>query len=152
MYISDHDPQRALAVWIFDSATPAEWELHFEHLRSLATWSTRTGTRAAVLFINRSFDMPSTELRAQLTELTARPGYDPYVAFVAPNKTMMTVLTLFSWFQKKPRYETRFVSTVEAGLAWLEEKRGGPLPALREMAVKAQHRTSASEDRAMAGG
>jgi hypothetical protein len=150
MYISDHDPQRSLAVWVFDSATPAEWEVHFQHLRELTTWSTRTGQRAAVLFINKSFDMPSTELRAQLTDLTGRPGYDPYVAFVTPNKTMMTVLTLFSWFQKKPRYETRFVSNVEAGLAWLEEKRGGPLNALREMVRQAQHRTEEAVDRATA--
>lgn len=144
MYDFEHDPTNALAVWIFGSATPSEWEAHFGHLRELATWSGKTGRRAAALLINKTFDMPSAELRAKLTEHTVLPGYDPYVAFVAPNKTMMTVLTLFSWFQKKPRYETQFVSSSDAGILWLEERRGERLPELRDMAARVMHRANVS--------
>jgi hypothetical protein len=148
MYISESDPTRSLAVWVFGSATVPEWEHHFEELRDLATWSEKVGRRTAALLINRTFEMPSAELRAKLTELTALPGYDPYVAFVAANRTMMTVLTLFSWFQKRPRYEIQFVSSVDAGLAWLEQKRGEKLPALRTLAKTAQRRAAESGGRA----
>jgi|GEM_PF-5475856 len=148
MYISESDPTRSLAVWVFGSATAPEWEHHFEELREVATWSEKTGCRAAALLINKTFDMPAAELRAKLTEHTALPGYDPYVAFVAANRTMMTVLTLFSWFQKRPRYEIQFVSSVEAGIVWLEHKRGEKLPVLRALAKTAERRAAEGGGRA----
>lgn len=52
------------------------------------------------------------------------------------------MLTLFSWFQKKPQYETKFVSSVEDGILWLEEKRGTKLTALRLMSEDALRRAS----------
>jgi hypothetical protein len=39
-----------------------------------------------------------------------------------------------SWMQKRPRYDTRFVTSVEAGLQYLEETRKMRLPILRGMA------------------
>jgi hypothetical protein len=142
MYVSEHNPTLSLAVWVFDNATPEEWAKHFDDLADLATWSGKNQLRAAALMIPKTFEVPGPELRTRLTELTSRPGYDPYVAFVAPNKALQTVLTLFSWFQKKPQYETKFVSSVEDGILWLEEKRGTKLTALRLMSEDALRRAS----------
>lgn len=133
MYIYDHNPNLSLAAWYFDKMTQADWLLHFKHLEDISTWSAKTGIRPAALMIPKGFDMPPTDLRTRLTELTSKPGYDPYVAFVAPNKAVQTVLTLFSWFQRKPQYETTFVASPAAGLEWLEQKRGSKLPVLQTM-------------------
>ncbi|MBX5480737.1 MAG: hypothetical protein IRZ16_02640 [Myxococcaceae bacterium] len=133
MYFYDHNQPMGLAVWLFDKMTDADWDLHFKHLEDMATWSEKSGVRPAVLLIPKGFDMPPTERRTRLTELTNQPGYDPYVAFVAPNKAIQTVLTLFSWFQKKPKYDTSFVASAADGIAWLEKMRGAKLPMLQVM-------------------
>jgi len=133
MYAFENDPVRSLAVWCFDKATNADWDTHFAHLRDLATWSGKTGLRPAALLIPGGFDVPDTEHRTELTQLTALPGYDPFVAFVAPNKAVKTVLQLFALFQRNPKYEMRYVASVAEGIAWLEGKRGAALPELGEM-------------------
>jgi len=143
MYLSEHDPVESLAVWYFSACNRAEWEQHFAHLRDLAQWSARTGKRAAVILIPAGFEVPDTDMRIKLTELTQAPGYDPQIAFVAPNKAAQAVLTMFSWFQRQPRYETKYVSNVDDGITWLEGRRGAPLPKLAEMAERVLERANA---------
>jgi len=132
MYIHRHDVPEAVAVWLFDRPTVEEWELHFEHLRELATWSDRTGKRACAMILNHHFERPDAVRRAELAKCTEAPGYDPFVAFVAPNAAMRAVLTMFTWVQKTPKYELDFVATSRDGVTWLEEKRGARLEKLRE--------------------
>ena len=134
MYYFEHDPNQSLAIWYFHKPVAADWTLHFEHLRALTRYSATTGKRCAALMITRSFDMPDADQRTTLTQITGSPGYDPLVAFVAPNTMLKTLLNLFSWFQKKPAYTMEFVDSISSGLAWLEAQRGTPLPRLREMA------------------
>ena len=133
MYVHAHDPVRGLAVWYFRRPTIAEWTEHFGHLEEVASWSRRIGKRAACVMIPASFDLPDAKRRAELAKYTELPGYDPYVAFVAPNAAVQGALTVMSWLQKKPQYETKFVTSVEAARAWLEEQRGERLEALGRM-------------------
>lgn len=132
MYIHRHDAHEGVAVWLFDRTTVEEWELHFEHLRELATWSNRTGKRACTMILNRHFERPDAVRRAELAKCTEAPGYDPYVAFVAPNAAMRAVLTMFTWVQKAPKYELDFFATSRDGATWLEAKRGARLERLHE--------------------
>ena len=131
MYIHRHDAHEGVAVWLFDRTTVEEWELHFEHLRELATCSDRTGKRACAMILARHFERPDPKRRAELAKCTEAPGYDPYVAFVAPNAAMRAVLTMFTWVQKTPKYELDFFPTSREGAAWLEDKRGARLEHLR---------------------
>ncbi|HWL87303.1 MAG TPA: hypothetical protein VNO21_15975 [Polyangiaceae bacterium] len=132
MYIYRHDTREAIAVWVFDRTTIEEWELHFEHLRDLATWSGQTGKRAAALLLATNFERPDPKRRAELARCTEAPGYDPYVAFIAPNAALRAVLTMFRWVQKTPKYELDFFATSRDGATWLEDKRGERLHRLRE--------------------
>ncbi|AKF08270.1 hypothetical protein [Sandaracinus amylolyticus] len=133
MYVHAHDPVRGLAVWYFRDATDEDWAQHFAHLDEIATWSRTTGKRAACVLVVGRFDVPDAKRRAELAWHTEQPGYDPYVAFIAPNAAVRGALTVMSWLQKKPRFESGFVSSPEEAQAWLEERRGEPLPALGRM-------------------
>lgn len=133
MYLHAHDPVRGLAVWYFHKMVPSDWDEHFAHLSEIATWSRRIGKRAACVMIPASFELPDAKRRAELARCTGLPGYDPYVAFVAPNAAVQGALTVMAWLQKKPQYETKFVSSVDAARVWLEERRGERLDALGQM-------------------
>lgn len=133
MYLHRNDAQESLAVWVFADATPAEWDLHFEHLRHVATWSAKTGKRTAALLVSRGEKGLDARRRAELVRLTEAPGYDPYVAFVTLNVPLRAALTMFGWIQKAPRYEMSIFSRSNDAFAWLEKKRESSLPTLATM-------------------
>lgn len=132
MYLHHHDEPTSCAIWIFHNPIAADWEAHFDHLRTLATWSGKTGKRAATILIAPTVDRPDAKQRTQLSRLTEAPGYDPYVAFVTPSAALRAVLTMFGWVQKAPRYEMNFFGSSDAGVRWLEDKRGERLGSLQE--------------------
>lgn len=138
MYLYKHSEQESLAVWVFAEASGEEWDLHFEHLRQVATWSTKTGKRAATMIISRGEKGLNARRRAELVRLTEAPGYDPYVAFVTLNVPLRAALTMFGWIQKAPRYEMNIFSRSDDAFAWLEKKRGTSLPSLAEMLAEAR--------------
>ncbi|UJR79131.1 hypothetical protein [Sandaracinus amylolyticus] len=133
MYVHAHDPVRGLAVWYFGEMSDEDWAQHFAHLDELATWSRTIGKRAACVVILGRFELPDAKRRAALAERTEQPGYDPYVAFVAPNAAALGALTVMRWLQKKPQYESGFVSSPDEARAWLEQRRGERLAALGRM-------------------
>ena len=133
MYVHRHDANDALAIWVFQNSTPEEWDEHFAHLRDVATWSNKTGRRGATMLVARDFSRPDSKRRAELARLTEAMGYDPYVAFVSPSAALRTVLTMFGWVQKAPRYEMDFFGSSDAALRWLEKKRGASLSKLQAM-------------------
>jgi hypothetical protein len=126
MYCHRHDANEGLAVWAMGAASQAEWELHFTHLREVATWSRRLGKRAACMLLSlKDFDRPDARTRQELAKLTELPGYDPFVAFVSPNTAVRATLTMFKWVQKTPQYEMDFFATSGEAIQWLARKRGG---------------------------
>jgi hypothetical protein len=152
MYIHRHDESQALAVWFFDSVSGAEWDQHFEHLRQVATWTGKTGKRACcLLVVGKSFERPDAMRRASLTALTEAPGYNPYVAFVSPNTALRAILTMFSWFQKAPKYEMEFFATAAEGTKWLDQNRGGGIGRLTSM-LREVESEMAGPNRASAAG
>lgn len=134
MYSFAHDEANSLAVWVVDRLDADEWQLHFEHLRSLAQWSTRTKRRAAVVLVpGNAFDRPNALIRAELARLSGAVGYDPFLAIVTPNVAARGLLTMLQWVQRRPRWELEAFGDVASALYWLERRRGQPLPGLRIM-------------------
>jgi hypothetical protein len=134
MYSFAHDEANALAVWVVDHLDAEEWQLHFDHLRELAQWSTRTKRRAAVVLVpGNAFDRPNALIRAELARLSEVAGDDPFLALVTPNVAARGLLTMIQWVQRRPRWELEDFGDASAALYWLERRRGAPLPALRIM-------------------
>jgi hypothetical protein len=124
MYLHRHDADDALAIWALHESTPQDWDEHFHHIRDVATWSGKTGKRANVILVARDFSRPDAKRRAELARLTEAPGYNPHVAFVSPSAALRTVLTMFGWVQKAPKYEMDFFGSSAAAANWLEKRRG----------------------------
>jgi hypothetical protein len=144
VYLHRHDNREALAIWAFlGGVTGAEWDQHFAHLRDIATWSTKTGRRAACVLLAPDFDPPDAKRRRELATLTDAAGYDPFVAFVSPNAAIRAVLTVFKWVQKTPKYEMDFFPDTKEAVHWLGTKRGGPLDRLDRLVMEVEAELSA---------
>lgn len=148
MYLHRHDAKDARAIWIFEQSTPEEWDSHFEHLRELTTWSAKAGKRATAILVARDFARPDAKRRAELARLTEANGYDPHVAFVSPSAALRTVLTMFGWVQKAPKYEMDFFGTCAAATQWLDKKRPGDSTKLQSMLadITAEYKTKSGKD------
>ncbi|AKU95549.1 hypothetical protein AKJ09_02213 [Labilithrix luteola] len=148
MYLHRHDAEDARAVWVFEQSSPEEWDAHFEHLRDLATWSGKTGKRATAILIARDFSRPDSKRRAELARLTEAPGYNPHVAFVSPSAALRTVLTMFGWVQKAPKYEMDFFGTSTSATQWLDKRRPGDSKKLHAMLadITTEYKTKTGKD------
>lgn len=133
MYFHRHNETEGLAVWYFYHQTVTDFDVSLEHARTLATWHAKIGKRAAVVLFPGDFKRPDAQRRAELIRVTESPGYNPYIAFVAPNAVVRTLLSMFGWLQKSPKYEMNFVGSAEQGVAWLESQRGTKLDLLSKM-------------------
>jgi hypothetical protein len=142
MYLHRRDEVGKLAVWLFDKASPQEWDTHFEHLEQIAAWPQGRGDRAATVLIAASFDRPNAKQRAELARVTEAPGFDCYVAFVTPNLALRSVLTMLGWVHKAPKYEIGFFANTDEALIWLHGRRNDVRIRLEAMvdAVLEEHR------------
>jgi len=131
MYIGKHDDERGLAIWRFvGSVSPEEWRQHIADIDRVAQWN--LDTRPSVLLEIIGFT-PNAAQRAEIAEHSAAPGYCPYLAFVSTNALLRGALQSIRWMQAKKHYEEAFFSNTDAGIRWLEEKRGSSLDALRTL-------------------
>jgi hypothetical protein len=144
VYLHRHDSKEALAIWAMaGQVTGAEWDQHFTHLRDVATWSTKTGKRAACVLLAVDFAHPDAKRRRDLALLTDAPGYDPFVAFVSANAAVRAVLTVFKWVQRAPKYEMDFFPNTKEAVRWLKTQRGGQLTAIDRMVREVEAELSA---------
>lgn len=140
MYAAEHDPQHAVAVWrMAGPISDAEWAEHRRDMMRIATWPATP--RPAVLLEVRDF-APTARQRADLAELSARPGYQPLLVLVSSNALLRGALQAIHWLQRKSvTYEMEVTADVEGALRWLEHRRGEPLSSLRAMARPLPHAT-----------
>lgn len=132
MYAAQHDLQHAVAVWRMSGPlSAAEWAQHCGDMERMARWP--SAPRPAVLLEVSGF-VPTARQRAELAELSARPGYRPYVAMVTSNALLRGALQAIHWLQRRAAYEMEITGDLESALRWLEHRRGEPLPVLRAMA------------------
>jgi hypothetical protein len=136
MYASAVDEKSSVMVWYPSDPTPAEWDAHFADVETCIGWSRRTGVRPAVLLLANEFARPDAKLRMRLAAITGHVDYDPYIAFVNSNAMLRGLLTVLGWMHTKPSYEIEYLASEEAGIAWLEQKRGMPLPQLRQLVAE----------------
>jgi len=135
MYLSRAEWDLGVAVWWSTGVVSDEdWEHAFEDMRQLAIHSPRLAFRPAVLMYLDT-DRPNAVRRKQLAELADHPKYNPYIACVTTDPQLRGVQVAMRWAGAHPGYEKELFDTVEQGLSWLEQKRGGRLPALRLMAA-----------------
>ena len=133
MYVSATDERNGLAVWYPSQPTPTEWEKHFEDVEKIVGWSRKLGYRPGVILLANDFARPDAKNRMRLAEITGKPDYDPYLAFVSSNAMLRGLLTMLSWMHAKPSYDIEYLPDEDAGCTWIERRRPGVTPALRTL-------------------
>lgn len=133
-YVSRTDTTDACVLWDFraTSILSRDWERHLEDMRAVALSSERTTVRPAVmLFVPERWAMPDADQRTKLAQASGHPGYNPFLAIVTRNPLARGVLRVLTWLNENPRYDAQVFAEASDALAWLEGKRGQPLPTLR---------------------
>ncbi|MFO0685664.1 MAG: hypothetical protein U0234_26620 [Sandaracinus sp.] len=131
MYSAEHDSEHAVALWrIAGPLSADEWARHRRDMARIASWPATP--RPAVILMVRDF-APTARQRAELADLSAHPGYRPYLVLVSSNALLRGALQAIRWLQRRTAYEMEIVADLETATAWLERRRGEPLPALRAM-------------------
>ncbi|WP_394828849.1 hypothetical protein [Pendulispora albinea] len=150
MYISRAEWEQGLAVWwSWGVVSDEDWEHAFNDMRALVVHAVRLPFRCAVL-LYLDTDRPDAVRRKQLAELADHPNYNPYIACVTRDPHLRGAQVAMRWVGRHPTYEKNLFDTVDQGIAWLEEKRGTALPALRLMATNVR-RIAKQMDAASAG-
>ena len=133
MYFCEHNEARALGVWMFrgGDTTPAEWEAHLSDVETVSRWHARTKLRPAIVIVLlEGAGRPDAVTRQKLAQATEQPGYNPYLAFVSSSTLVRGTLTAMRWLQKTPHYELEIFADSPEAIAYLERRRGQPLPEL----------------------
>jgi hypothetical protein len=151
MYISAVDERNGLAVWLPSDPTAAEWEEHFADVEKIVGWSKKLGFRPGVVLLANAFARPDARNRKRLAEITGRPDYDPYLAFVSSNAMLRGLLTMLGWMHAKPSYEIDYLADEASGCAWIESRRPGTTPALRSLIAGVRIRAGRAAPRAASG-
>ncbi|WP_394830305.1 hypothetical protein LVJ94_27735 [Pendulispora rubella] len=132
MYIARSDWQHGVAVWWYAGVvSDEEWEETFAHRRELCARSQGMPFRPSVLLVTGTEPMPNALRRRQLCEVQDHPHYNPYIACVNRDPRQPGITTALRWVRGRPNWDESTFLTIDQGIAWLEEKRGGRLPALR---------------------
>ena len=135
MYLSRSRWELGVAVWwVTGFQTDEDWEQEFADMRALMERSPSMPYRPAVL-LYLDCNRPNATRRKQLAEMSALPAYNPYLACITTDPELRGAQVAMRWVGLQPACEKAVFDTVDEGLAWLEEKRGTPLPALRVLAT-----------------
>jgi hypothetical protein len=151
MYFSAVDERNGLAVWWPSEPTAGEWEHHFADVEKIVGWSKKLGFRPGVLLLANEFARPDARNRKRLAEITGRPDYDPYLAFVSSNVMLRGLLTMLGWMHAKPSYDIDYLPDEDSGCAWIESRRPGTTPALRILIADVRIRASRAMPKAASG-
>jgi len=142
MYLSRCRWEFGIAVWwVSGFQTDEEWEQEFADMRELMAHSPKLPFRPAVL-LYLDCNRPNAMRRKQLAEMSALPAYNPYLAIVTTDPELRGAQVAMRWIGPPPQCEKMVFETTEEAFAWLEEKRGRPLSALRIMAMTVERTIS----------
>ena len=139
MYRSVSDAREALAVWSFEGRpSKEEWAKHIQDVEELKGWRARGGQRAAIILAADDAARPDARQRSEISKILDSPHYDAYVALVSSSALVRGVLTALRWVRSKPYYEESTHADFDSAVAWLERKRGGPLPVMKKLIGQTQ--------------
>jgi hypothetical protein len=89
---------------------------------------------ALLIYQDPGFPPPDAVTRREVVALTDAPEYSAVTAIVSKSAVIRGVVTAINWLRRKDAEET-IHDTAASAVAWLEEKRGAPLPQLRKALV-----------------
>ncbi len=118
--------------WFSGMVSDAEFEETLEHRRELCAHSPKLSFRPSVLLFAGA-EPPNALRRRQLCSVQDHPHYNPYIACVTRDPRQQGTSVALRWIGGRPNWDESIFTTLDQGLAWLEAKRGTPLPELREM-------------------
>ena len=138
MYVDALDAREAVYVCRFrqgpEADTDTDYAAHVANLSAAVKQTESNAQRLLVVIIqDPGYPAPNARWRKTIAEMTNADNFAPAVAFVTANPLIRGVLTAIAWLSK-PKYEQTMLSTVPEALDWLERKRGGAVPRLRELA------------------
>ena len=135
MYYSDFNDARALLICRIARGgdEPNDFGPHIERLLSAAQAVQGREVRLALLIIiDPGHPLPGSVWRRKVAEATGNPAFRPYFAVLTDNPHVKGMLTALSWLRPQ-RFEAHVTSEESRAMAWLESKRGEPLPEMRIM-------------------
>ncbi len=135
MYYSEFNQARAALVCRIARGGDEENDFgpHIERLVSAAEAVHGGGLRLALLIIiDPGHPLPNSVWRRKVAEATSNAHFRPYFAVVTDNPLARGMLTALSWLRPQ-RFEAHVGPAEDKALAWLEAKRGEPVPELRIM-------------------
>ncbi len=124
-----------VCVWYFCGATNTDedYERYIESIGRADEMAAKIPfPPAAILFVEAENPMPGAKWRKRFAEASMALKSRPFVAFASPAPMVRGVVTAVNWFRPPP-FEFEVVASFEAGVAWLETKRGASLPRLYEL-------------------
>lgn len=122
---SIHRAETSMCVRLTPGGTLAEnyGEL-VEHIPAAVREAHDAGRSLTLLvFFSRGLSTPDAEWRAQIAQMSSPGWFDPMVAIVSPNLVWRSVVGAMSLL-RRPKFEESIFSDAEAGLRWLEARRG----------------------------
>lgn len=107
---------------------------HFDRLDDLSTKRRHEGGDhfAMLVVFDPGYPLPDARTRQRAAQVSAAPGFDHYIGIVSDSPLARGVLTAMSWLRPQQHVHDVFLRASDA-VAWLESRRGGPLPSLRDI-------------------
>lgn len=109
---------------------------HFDRLEEISTLRRAGGTQfAAMVVFDPGYSLPNAAIRKRAAQVSGDVGFDHFIGIVSDSPLARGVLTAISWLRPQRHVHEVFLDPREA-IAWLEAKRGEPLPALRDIEAR----------------
>lgn len=125
MYVSRHDADLAIAVWLLDRPTPDEWRRFTLDIVRVAQWD--RARRPLVLFVAEHL-APDRGQSTHLAELIASEAFGARVAVVMVGALSRSLEAALGRASSLALFED-----VEDALEWLADPREGGTSSLREL-------------------
>lgn len=109
---------------------------HFDRLEQISALRRAGGGHfAALVVFDPSYPLPNAGIRKRAAHVSGDIGFDHFIGIVSESPLARGVLIAMSWLRPQRHVHEVFVGPSDA-IAWLEAKRGEPLPALRDIEAR----------------
>ncbi len=153
MFASRIDRAFGLCVWYFagDTNTDADFEEYIASFKRADEIAAGLPFRACgLLYVEPENPMPNAKWRKRMADESRFIKSKPSLVFSSASPFIRGIVTAVNWFRPPP-FEFVVTSTFEAGVLWLEEKRGARLPRLKELLDECRAELTSGAKRSGAG-
>jgi hypothetical protein len=124
-----------ICVWYFGvtSNSDADFERYVESFaRADEIGAAISFPSCGLLYVEPENPMPNAKWRKRIAEASRVLKSKPSIVFASPSPLVRGIVTAINWLRPPP-FAFQVTSSLDLGIAWLEERRGAKLPRIAEL-------------------